>query len=52
MSSTSTMNFKEFLAHSDLEYKDYQEEGVDWCIRKRKLIQNMVQEELLQMKWV
>ena len=31
---SSTMNFKEFLAHSDLEYKDYQEEGVDWCISR------------------
>lgn len=28
------MNFKEFLAHSDLEYKDYQEEGVEWCIAR------------------
>ena len=28
------MNFKEFLNHSDLEYKDYQEEGVEWCISR------------------
>ena len=30
------MNFKEFLAHSDLKYKDYQEEGVKWCIEREK----------------
>tara|TARA_R110002012_G_scaffold91139_1_gene222239 strand:+ start:114 stop:1490 length:1377 start_codon:yes stop_codon:yes gene_type:complete len=30
------MNFKEFLAHSDLKYKDYQEEGVKWCIERER----------------
>ena len=32
------MNFQEFLEHSKLDSKDYQREGVDWCIEREQSV--------------
>ena len=39
------MNFKTYLNHSGLEYKEYQNDGVNWCIEREKKMQNIVQVE-------
>jgi non-specific serine/threonine protein kinase len=31
------MNFKTYLNHSGLEYKEYQNDGVNWCIEREKI---------------
>ena len=32
------MNFQEFLEHSKLDSKDYQREGVEWCIEREQSV--------------
>lgn len=38
------MNFQEFLQHSKLDSKDYQREGVEWCI-EREQEQSVLEQE-------
>ena len=39
------MNFQEFLEHSKLDSKDYQREGVEWCIEREQSALKQEQEE-------
>ena len=44
------MNFQEFLEHSKLDSKDYQREGVEWCIGREQsaLEQSAIEQSALE----
>lgn len=39
------MNFQEFLQHSKLDSKDYQRQGVEWCIEREKQVEQPVKQQ-------